>query len=100
MPPVRLTYMSILRSMYLVIEAWQRRFKYQDPDIDGLLRSPFLASLERHRHGAFHFTPEYVDSKLQAFVAELESETWLSDVHAAFSRWFRFHLKLKPGERP
>lgn len=85
-------------SMYVVIEAWQRRFKYQDPDIDGLLRSPFLASLERHRHGAFHFTPEYVDPKLQAFVAELESETWLSDVHAAFARWFNHHLKLKPHE--
>ncbi len=86
--------------MYVVIEAWQKRFKYADPDIDDLLRSPLLASLERHRHGAFHFTPKYIDPKLQEFVAELESETWLSDVHAAFVRWFHYHLRLQPSDRP
>jgi len=84
--------------MYVVIEAWQKRFKYRDPDIDRLLRSPLVASLERHRHGAFHFTPTYIDPKLQGFNRELESEAWLNDVHAAFARWFHHHLRLKPRE--
>jgi hypothetical protein len=86
--------------MYVVIEAWQKRLKYTDPEIDDLLRSPFLASLEQHRHGAFHYTPAYVDDKLSVFIAALESEEWLSDVHAAFWRWFRFHLKLPGIVRP
>lgn len=86
--------------MYVVIEAWQTRFQYADPEIDELLRSPFVAKLESHRHGAFHFTPKYVDPKLHTFVSELESEEWLGDVHAAFARWFRYHLKLAPHEGP
>jgi hypothetical protein len=86
--------------MYAIIEAWTKRLKYRDPEIDGLLQSPFVARLERHRHAAFHFTPEYFDVRLLEFVNEPDSEAWLNQVHAAFTRWFRYHLKLGPLEPP
>lgn len=86
--------------MYVVIEAWTKRLKYHDPEIDGLLRSPFVTTLRQHRNASFHFSPVYFDSRMQAFVNEPETEVWLGDLHAAFARWFRFHLKLIPHEGP
>ena len=86
--------------MYVVVEAWTERLKYHDPEIDELLRSPFVATLKQHRNVSFHFSPEYFDSRMQAFVNEPASEVWLGDLHAAFTRWFRFHLKLEPQEGP
>jgi hypothetical protein len=86
--------------MYVVIEAWQKRKLYADPDIDSLLRSPFVDALREYRNASFHFSTEYFDSRMQAFVKELATEVWLGDLHAAFTRWFRFHLKLKPHEGP
>lgn len=83
--------------MYVVIRGWGH-LQYQDPEIDGLLRSPFVRTLREHRNASFHFSPEYFDSRMQAFVNEPESEIWLSDLHAALVRWFSYHLKLKPGE--
>jgi hypothetical protein len=91
-------------SMFVVIEGWRRlkhqNSSYRDRDIDALLKSRFVALLERHRHGAFHFTPDYFDKKLLEFVNELESERWLSQLHAAFGRWLIFNLRLEPHERP
>ena len=86
--------------MYVVIEAWSERLKYHDPEIDELLCSPFVATLKQHRNASFHYSPEYFDSRMQAFVNEPATEVWLSDLHAAFARWFRFHLKLKSHEGP
>jgi hypothetical protein len=86
--------------MYVVIEAWRKRLKYHDSEIDELLRSPFVATLEQYRHASFHFSPKYFDSRMQKFVSDPDSEVWLGDLHAAFVRWFRFHLKLRPHEGP
>lgn len=87
--------------MYVVIEAWGTpRFPYADTEIDRLRRSPLVARLERHRNGAFHAHPEYFDGRLLEFVNDPDSERWLNDVHAAFARWFRYHLKLGPHEGP
>ncbi len=87
-------------AMYAVIEAWTKRLKYRDPEIDRLLASSYVASLERHRHASFHFTPEYFDARLLEFVNDADSERWLNDVHAAYARWFRYNLRLKPHEGP
>lgn len=87
-------------AMYVVIEGWQKRLRYADAEIDTLLESRFVALLERHRHGAFHFTPDYFDPRLMDFVNEVDSERWLNQLHAAFGRWLSFHLRLKPKERP
>lgn len=85
--------------MYVVIRGWGR-LQCQDPEIDDLLRSPFVRTLREHRNASFHFSPEYFDSRMQAFVNEPDSEVWLGDLHAAFARWFRFHLKLRPHQGP
>src|SRR5215475_317557 len=59
---------------------------YRDEAIDALLKSPFVAQLERHRRGAFHLTPEYFDDKLLEFTFEENSEVWLDQLHAARGR--------------
>jgi hypothetical protein len=86
--------------MFVVIEAWTGRLKYHDPEIDDLLRSRFVATLKEYRNASFHFSPQYFDSRMQVFLNEPDSEVWLGDLHAAFARWFRFHLKLRPHEGP
>lgn len=86
--------------MYVVVEAWMKRFNYRDPEIDGLLRSPFVKMLKEHRNASFHFSPTYFESRMQAFVNDPASEVWLGDLHEAFTRWLHFHLKLKPHEGP
>jgi hypothetical protein len=92
-------------SMFVVIEGWKRLKGqspnyYRDQEIDALLQSRCVAQLERHRHGAFHFTPEYFDERLTQFTFEENSDLWLHKLHTAFGRWFVFHLQLKPHERP
>jgi hypothetical protein len=86
--------------MYVVVEAWMKRLKYRDPEIDELLRSPFVAMLRGHRNASFHFSSTYFDSRMRAFINDPASEDWLGDLHEAFTRWFRFNLKLKPHEGP
>jgi len=86
--------------MFVVIEAWTERLKYHDPEIDELLRSPFVATLKQYRNASFHFSPQYFDSRMQVFLNEPDTEAWLGELHEAFARWFRFHLKLRPHEGP
>ena len=84
--------------MYVVIEAWTTRFHYHDTEIEELLRSSFVGTLKQSRNASFHFSPQYFDSRMQAFLSDPDSEVWLANVRDAFARWFRYHLKLKAHE--
>ena len=60
----------ISAGMFVVAEAWTGRLKYHDPEIDELLRSPFVATLKEYRNASFHFSPQYFDSRMQVFLNE------------------------------
>jgi hypothetical protein len=78
--------------MYVVIEGW-RRLGLADPRIDELLRSPNVAHLERHRHGAFHYHREYIDNKFLAMPSQPDSPAWIRDLREAFSKWFMAYFE-------
>jgi hypothetical protein len=74
--------------MFVVVEGW-RRLRLEDTEIDLLLgRKDLLAALESHRHGSFHYHPEYFDEKLLAFMSQPDSAEWIRRLREAMSRWF------------
>jgi hypothetical protein len=85
--------------MYVVSEGW-KRLDLHDPEIDELLTSENVGRLERHRHGTFHYHPEYFDDRLLAFPSGPDSAEWIWELRHAFSRWFLAELDSWKGERP
>jgi hypothetical protein len=49
-----------LALLYAVVEKWEQ-WKFHDPAVDELLRSPFLPKLKKYRHAVFH--ADYFDAK-------------------------------------
>jgi hypothetical protein len=74
--------------MFVVIEGW-KRLGLKDTEIDLLLsRQDLIAALERHRHGSFHYHPEYFDDKLLGFMMRPDAAVWIRQLREAMSRWF------------
>jgi hypothetical protein len=81
--------------IYVVIEGYQE-LGLEDPIIDNLLKSPNVAYLKRCRNGTFHFQKDYLSSKLQEFMAQKDSVSWIGEITEAFSQFFLREIpKLK-----
>lgn len=76
-------------SLYVVIEGWETA-KFQDPIIEALLKlSNYKDILKRLRNGTFHYQPELIAPKTNAFLSSPEGTLWLYFLHEEFCRWLR-----------
>ena len=84
-----LIYMSYwYGALYVVVEGWQE-LKLTDPEIDGLLQSPYVDLLRRYRNGVFHFQRKFHDERFwDLMLAGREAVEWVSQLHREFRRYF------------
>ena len=79
-------------SLYVVVEGY-RALDVHDKLIDGLLSSPNADLLRRYRNGAFHFQPSYYSDRLEGFIGEQSSASWVRDLNREFGRFFLQELE-------
>lgn len=75
-----------------VIEGW-RELALQDDHVDALLNegdaAGYVAALQRHRNGTFHFQHRYWDDRFKEFPKKgPEAVVWVRALTTQFGRWF------------
>jgi hypothetical protein len=74
-------------SLYVVVEGY-RKLDVHDKVIDSLISSPNTELLRRYRNGAFHFQRRYYSDRLEGFISEQSSASWVRDLNREFGRFF------------
>lgn len=78
-----------LAGLHVLVEGWQK-LELHDVAVDAMLTSPFLDELRRHRNGVYHFSPTYMDKRVEATGSEGDAR-WVKHavrLHDAFDEFF------------
>ena len=76
--------------LYVVCEGWKDELNLSDPELDVLLKSPYLDVLKRFRNGVYHYQPDYFSNKLlNVFMLGEDFDAWINSLMLAFARYFR-----------
>ncbi len=74
-------------ALYAVVEKW-RKWKFSDPEVDRLLRSPNVTLLENHRHAVFH-ADHYDDEGIRRFAEQQGITDWADELATAIRKALR-----------
>ncbi len=91
--------------LYAVVEAW-RKWDFDEPAVDELLKSPFVEELKDFRHAVFHVN-EVTDPRVMQWLGQSNRIDWTDALFAAFRAallaWHRdmaARVAIKLGRRP
>ena len=91
--------------LYALVEAW-RKWDFDHPAVDELLKSPFVEELKDYRHAVFHVN-EVTDARIMQWTGQSDRVAWTQLLFAAFRtallEWHRDlaeRVIIKIGRRP
>ncbi|MBX9846209.1 MAG: hypothetical protein K2Z80_30835 [Xanthobacteraceae bacterium] len=80
---------------YVVIEGY-RELKLKDDTVDALLsKNDYEDRLRRFRNAVFHYQKYPFDKRLIEFLDAKDSEHWIRQLYAAFTRFFLRELPIR-----
>ena len=97
--------MVYLGLLYALVEAW-RKWDFDHPAVDELLKSPFVEELKDFRNAVFHVN-EATDTRVMRWTGQSDRVDWthllLAAFRAALLEWHRDmaeRVTIKVGRRP
>ena len=91
--------------LYALVEAW-RKWDFDEPAVDELLKNPFVEELKDYRHAVFHVN-EVTDPRVMQWAGQSDRVDWIHLLFGAFRAallaWHRdmtARVTSKVGRRP